>query len=338
MGARLASNHTGNHKGLIKFVLSQGKRTTNLKPMIVPLPDRVKTALRKYFPETGEDWIDAYPRYLTSLLDRWQLTIEAEAPPGWPTNLVLFVRNLRGERLVVKLGHPNPESDSEQAYLDAQKDRPVVELLGSAPGYAMLMPRIMPGTSLRREIMNHDAIAAALALHLHLPSLSHDERFPRFADWLERAFAEYARNGRDQQFIKFTQRARELFIQISAASENEMLLHGDLHHDNILKSESGWIAIDPKGVRGPALMECGRFFHNFMADEVGAELEPQAVRLALQSRFDLGSRVLPYSTPELMAATFVDLTLSVCWQLNSDEPSPNGMLMLNVLNELLDSR
>jgi streptomycin 6-kinase len=41
-----------------------------------------------------------------------------------------------------------------------------------------------------------------------------------------------------------------------------MLMHGDLHHFNILSSERGWIAIDPKGVLGPAAYEFGPLLIN----------------------------------------------------------------------------
>jgi streptomycin 6-kinase len=33
-------------------------------------------------------------------------------------------------------------------------------------------------------------------------------------------------------------------------TEHVVVLHADLHHFNILSSERGWIAIDPKGVTG----------------------------------------------------------------------------------------
>jgi streptomycin 6-kinase len=40
------------------------------------------------------------------------------------------------------------------------------------------------------------------------------------------------------------------------------LMHGDFHHYNILKSERGWLAIDPKGVIGPVGYEIGPLMLN----------------------------------------------------------------------------
>lgn len=39
-------------------------------------------------------------------------------------------------------------------------------------------------------------------------------------------------------------------------------LHGDLHHDNILRSPRGWLAIDPKGVSGDPAYEPANAFRN----------------------------------------------------------------------------
>jgi len=39
-------------------------------------------------------------------------------------------------------------------------------------------------------------------------------------------------------------------------------LHGDLHHDNIMEGERGWLAIDPKGVSGDSGFDAANLFYN----------------------------------------------------------------------------
>ena len=51
---------------------------------------------------------------------------------------------------------------------------------------------------------------------------------------------------------------RDLF----AENHGNVLLHGDFHHFNILLSGRGWLAVDPKGVWGPAEYEAGPFIMN----------------------------------------------------------------------------
>jgi streptomycin 6-kinase len=44
--------------------------------------------------------------------------------------------------------------------------------------------------------------------------------------------------------------AVRLFDELLSSSSSPVLLHGDLHHMNILKSQNTWKPIDPKGVAG----------------------------------------------------------------------------------------
>ncbi len=45
------------------------------------------------------------------------------------------------------------------------------------------------------------------------------------------------------------------------------MLHGDLHHDNILSAErQPWLAIDPKGVVGEPAYEVGALLRNLWED------------------------------------------------------------------------
>jgi streptomycin 6-kinase len=116
-------------------------------------------------------------------------------------------------------------------------------------------------------------------------------------------------------------------------------LHGDLHHENILRNESGgWIAIDPKGVIGPRVMECGRFLHNFIVDEIPGlnEIEDatdeQIVRV-LSVRFETFSELMDLDYSDIVAAAYVDLVLSTCWSINSNQVV--NLNTIRVLSELL---
>ena len=51
--------------------------------------------------------------------------------------------------------------------------------------------------------------------------------------------------------------AELLTLDLLAENKDETLIHGDFHHYNVLESERGWLAIDPKGVIGPRGYEVG---------------------------------------------------------------------------------
>lgn len=59
------------------------------------------------------------------------------------------------------------------------------------------------------------------------------------------------------------QLAQDLFEQLRQSTCQQVLLHGDLHHDNILLDQQrGWLAIDPKGMVGDPACQAARLLRN----------------------------------------------------------------------------
>ena len=57
--------------------------------------------------------------------------------------------------------------------------------------------------------------------------------------------------------------AEQLFAELIATMAEPVLLHGDLHHENILDAGDGrWLAIDPKGLIGEPAYEVGALLRN----------------------------------------------------------------------------
>ena len=59
------------------------------------------------------------------------------------------------------------------------------------------------------------------------------------------------------------ERAEVLFAELIASQTETLLLHGDLHHENILSAgRRPWLAIDPKGVVGERAYDTAALLHN----------------------------------------------------------------------------
>jgi len=59
------------------------------------------------------------------------------------------------------------------------------------------------------------------------------------------------------------ERAHQIYTKLCGSQSKTRLLHGDLHHDNVLlDSKRGWLAIDPKGVIGELEYELGAALRN----------------------------------------------------------------------------
>ncbi len=147
----------------------------------------------------------------------------------------------------------------------------------------LLEERILPGTKLREEKSLEkrlDAFADVFeAIHIEVVEDSEARTgehkllrrgMPTYIDWLEKASEfcenELWKNGESNNLAIWNQRilralaiARELFEKYP----DRVLLHGDLHHDNLLLREDGdYVFVDPKGVVGPKIFDLPRFILN----------------------------------------------------------------------------
>jgi streptomycin 6-kinase len=94
-----------------------------------------------------------------------------------------------------------------------------------------------------------------------------DYPFPTVAKWaggMQRLRAQF--DGGIGPFPKrLVELAERLFAELLASQAEPVLLHGDLHHDNILSAQrQPWLALDPQGVVGEPAYEVGALLRNPM--------------------------------------------------------------------------
>jgi streptomycin 6-kinase len=125
------------------------------------------------------------------------------------------------------------------------------------------------------------------------------------------------RNGRRSQFVEAAETADRLLANQRAVRP----LHGDIHHENILYGERGWLAIDPKGIFGDPVFDIANLFYNPVDSELRiseARAVSMATVLAARLRCDIG-KVLDYA--------FSFSALSASWHLeDGDEYEANRSL------------
>ncbi|MGA2877120.1 MAG: aminoglycoside phosphotransferase family protein, partial [Nitrososphaerales archaeon] len=111
---------------------------------------------------------------------------------------------------------------------------------------AILLERAVPGDLLKSFFPNRDheaiQIVCGLMKKLHQAPLASGHTFPHVRDWL---------SALDKKWDipdAYLEKARLMKDQLLKTSPNEVLLHGDLHHENILRYGEQFVIIDPKGV------------------------------------------------------------------------------------------
>jgi streptomycin 6-kinase len=110
-------------------------------------------------------------------------------------------------------------------------------------------------------------------------------------------------------------RASGIALRLFDRPTAQIPLHGDLHHDNILSSDRGWLAIDPKGVLGdPAYDLANVFINPIKANNMAAD--PQRIA----ARADILSQRLNYPRKRILGWAASHAALSACWDLADGQP------------------
>ena len=158
-----------------------------------------------------------------------------------------------GEQAVLKFQHPHRESEHEAAALELWDGDGAIRLLDSEPDEdTLLLERCVPGTPLSAA-----GGEAALGVFVELlPRLWKPAGAPfgtlaAEAVWWSDSLAEtWERFGRPFE-RRLLDAALEALLELPHTQGEQVLLHQDLHGDNVLAAErEPWLAIDPKPLVG----------------------------------------------------------------------------------------
>lgn len=237
-----------------------------------------------------------------------------------------------GLPVILKVGVPRSDLRHEIAALTAYDGRGCVRLLACEPDLgALLLERLEPGTSLvSLTLAGADdqamRLAAQTMLTLWRPAPP-NHTFPTVARWaaglgrLRRAFAD----GVGPFPVDLVALAETLFDELLADSAEAVLLHGDLHHDNILAAQRApWLAIDPQGVIGEPAYEVGALLRNPFP-WLWAEARPIAL---LRRRLHILGSELGFDWARLAAWGVAQAVLSAWWAYEDHDSDWQGQLRL----------
>lgn len=201
---------------------------------------------------TYRDWRERVPELLEAAVVRWDLTLGEAYPPGAAGHVVRATL-ADGAPAVLKLVFPHREAQHEADALAVWGGDGAVRLLAADDdGWSFVMERCEPGELLARS----DPDTALDVLVEVLPRLWRTvaEPFQTLADevavWLDEIPEAWELAGRplDRSLLDETMDA---LLELSGSQGEQVLLHQDLHTDNVLAAErEPWLVIDPKPLRG----------------------------------------------------------------------------------------
>ncbi len=281
-------------------------------------PEAWKNNIRGVFGEAGILWLERLPQLLNECAVQYQLEILPPFP-NLSFNYVTPVRRSDGTDAVLKLGVPNPELHSEIAALRVYDGRKAVRVLESdAEQGILLLEHIMPGTPLTTLASDeHDDEATTICSllmrdlwRLVPPGFA----LQTVADWSKSFGVIRERFGGGSGVLPHAllDKAERIYAEYLAAPTGQVLLHGDLHHDNILlDTDDHWLAIDPKGLIGEPEYEVGSNLRNLWQDRYTIANPKRTI----ERRIEIFADILGFDKERLRNWGFAQTMLSAWWTI-----------------------
>jgi streptomycin 6-kinase len=196
-------------------------------------------------------------------------------------------------------------------------------------GDALLMERASGEASLAEMVLDAQddqatEILCRVAARLHAPRSRPEPELLPLVRWFERLAPGAAEHG------GILARAAAIAAGLLAGQRDVVVLHGDLHHGNILDfGRRGWLAIDPKRLHGERTFDFVNILRNPSAD---IALSP--------GRFDrqveVITRVAKLDRTRLLEWTLAFCGLSAVWILDDGERPELDLAVAELAAEALD--
>lgn len=248
-------------------------------------------------------------------LECWNLIADGEAIVTWSSQL-LPVR-FRGAPAMLKLAHTEEE----------RRGAAVMEWWGgdgaatvfARDGTAVLMERAVGSRSLAemaRSGRDDEAcrILCATLLCLHKPRTAPAPQLASMQDWFRDLWPAAERYG------GLLARSAEMAKALLADPRETVVLHGDLHHGNVLDfGARGWLAIDAKALQGERGFDYANIFTNPDLDDPSQPVAVDPQRFA--RRLDIVVEAAQIERRRLLQWILAWTGLSAAWYLGDGDPA-----------------
>lgn len=249
-------------------------------------------------------------------LHLWDLTLE-ESPLETMTGLIAKVK-WREQPCILKVAREG--SDEKTAAVLKHYDGNGAVRLIKLEGQATLLERAMPGTHLSALVLRGEDDQATQILCDVIKKLHARETFfgsTISVEDLKEGFERYLYSGDSQIPQSLVKEAESIYGEFVKSQKKPILLHGDLHHDNVLYDERrGWLAIDPKGYIGEPTYEVGALLRNPVAHP-DLYQNPERMR----RRVSIICERLGFERERVIAWAFSQVVLAGIWSVE-DQQSP----------------
>ncbi|MFS0557757.1 aminoglycoside phosphotransferase family protein [Brevibacillus sp. 179-C9.3 HS] len=302
---------------------------------MISLPNHFIKTIKGVHKEAGRLWLDSFHELIADCEARWFLKVLEPFPLSY--NFVAPVVMQDGRNAVLKLGVPGVEWQRELAAIRNFAGQGMVQLLDADEKKGvMLLERIQPGETLDKLSSEDERIQclAGVIKRMHTPISKTGMlafTFPTIADWavgLEEVRPHF-QGGTGPIPEQMLEQAERWYKKLLSTQKEQCLLHGDLHHENILRAErESWLAIDPKGSIGETEYEVIPFLLNHLPES--------GVEEVMKQRVNGLTKVLDLQKERVLAWAYCHSVLSAWWLIEDFGADDGRLEMAKVFEQLMN--
>ena len=256
--------------------------------------------------EKGKAWLAELPAIVSAISSRLDLRDLKEVPNLTYSHVLSGF--LGDNPIILKLGLDYEALTREAFALKFFARCGAVKVLAEDKGI-LLLERAVPGASLKSYFSDREQksieIACKVMTKLYQANIPTTHNFPHIKDWLAVLDKDWAISD------AYLKKARKLRDQLLQTAKPDVLLHGDLHHDNILKNGETWVVIDPKGVIGEPAYEVAAFIRN----PIPELLNHVDATTIIHNRITYFAEALTLHSGRIIDWCFVQAVLAWVWAL-----------------------
>ncbi|WP_137789369.1 aminoglycoside phosphotransferase family protein [Bacillus sp. E(2018)] len=296
--------------------------------MSYKLPDLFIKQIIGVHGEKANEWLSKFEEILSYCEKNYDLHIQQ--PFNLSYNFVAPATRSDDCEVVLKVVIDQKEFETELRALQLLSSENTVKVLAFEKERGMmLLERIQPGHTLA-EIENDDKatiLAANVMKKLMVPAPV-DSNLPTVLDRknsLKRIYQNY------NSYLPVSKATIEeaLFITegLNTSIEKTYLLHGDLHHYNILANGDSWTAIDPKGLIGDREYEVVQYLLN--------KLPEQRMEEITEKRIEIFVDVLNLNKERVLLRAYSHAVLATCWTIEDGQMQDSFLNTIQVFKNLV---
>ncbi|MDF2543644.1 MAG: aminoglycoside resistance protein [Herbinix sp.] len=274
----------------------------------------------------GQQYYEKIKKDLEVYSHKWKLEI-VQLVDYFSVNCIFICKSDDFGNAILKIGNQNNEILTEYNTLKEYDGKHFCKVYASDLENGIILEELIkPGRQLRNEksLEKRLNIFSSLYNGLHIKP-KNPNIYPTYSDWVSR-ITKYMSNRPDyKELYYYMKKAEDICHGINSLHAKKMLLHGDLHHDNILlQGDTQYKIIDPKGVVGDPIFDVPRFILNENDDEISTEENYKKICCIIQYL----EKSLGIPSAIIKQCYFIEMTMANCWDVESNgTPNMNNVYM-----------